>query len=59
MMTLKKIHQFETLAHEVSDKDLVPPESPYAEPEDQAARNKNDIDAIELHEASIVIKEIF
>ncbi|CAM3671313.1 putative conjugative transfer protein TraD (plasmid) [Legionella longbeachae NSW150] len=56
---VKKIHQFETLAHEVSDKDLVPPESPYAEPQDHAATNKNDTDAIELREASIVIKEIF
>ncbi len=56
---VKKIHQHEVLAHEVSDKDIIMPASPFAEPKTQPTTYKNDTDAIELREASIVIKEIF
>lgn len=56
---IKKIHQFEELAHDVAEKDLVVPESPYADKEDRISLNSQDTDAIEMREASIVIKEIF
>jgi type IV conjugative transfer system coupling protein TraD len=56
---VKKMHQFEAVAHEVADKDLVPLQSPYAEVQEHAPSNLHDSDAIELRESSIVIKEIF
>lgn len=57
---VKKIHQFENLAHEVSDKDLVLPDSPYADDiKNNHPSTKHDTDAIELRESSIVIKDIY
>ncbi|KTC69791.1 putative conjugative transfer protein TraD [Legionella birminghamensis] len=56
---VKRIHQFEKLAHDISDKDLILPESPFAEPKEISSSSHQDPDAIELRESSIVIKEIF
>ncbi|KTD47494.1 putative conjugative transfer protein TraD [Legionella quinlivanii] len=56
---VKKIHQFEQLAHDVSDKDLILPESPFAEPKAISSSSHQDPNAIELRESSIVIKDIF
>lgn len=56
---VKKIHQFEELAHDVADKDIVLPDSPFAEIEEKTSPNSQDTDVIELRESSIVIKEIF
>lgn len=56
---VKKMHQFEVVAHDVANQDLVLSQSPYAEVQEHASSNQQDGEAIELCESSIVIKEIF
>ncbi|HEM6962652.1 TPA: type IV conjugative transfer system coupling protein TraD [Legionella pneumophila] len=56
---VKRIHVFEELAQGVADKEIILPDSPFADPKDLQTSGKHETDNIELRESSIVIKDIF